>query len=313
MFNPDRLPPPLVLGPFTVTEARALGLTDGQLRHARIRRLGRGIRTLAEADDDGTPLALLARPYSLATGYSAVSHETAFHIWGFPGFLPSTGSGIHIARQSPHTTPRRPGVVGHKTQFFDDEVAFVDGLWITTRVRTWLDCSRRMSEDELTVVADHLLRVPRPKFEGRSEPYASISDLDLILDRHKGTPGIRKARLALGQARVGSDSAPETRLRLALARARLPEADLNTPVDLGNGVERSPDLSFPVYKVAVEYEGRVHADPAQVDRDISREEDYQRGGWQQVRISNRHMDHEAHAAVAKVRAALRRAGWRPTG
>ncbi|WP_427018425.1 hypothetical protein ACQCSX_07735 [Pseudarthrobacter sp. P1] len=191
MFDPDRLPPQLREGPFTVAQARALKLTDGQLRHGRILRLSRGIRSL---DDDGdASLALLARPYSLVTGYSAVSHETAFRIWGFPGFLPpSVKPGIHIARQSPHTTLRRVGVVGHKTAFFDGEVVFTDGFWITTRVRTWLDCARRMAIDELTVVADHLLRRPRPQFEGRSEPYAVRADLEQILDRHKGRRGSAK-------------------------------------------------------------------------------------------------------------------------
>lgn len=61
----------------------------------------------------------------------------------------------------------------------------------------------------VTVVADHLLRVPRPEFKARSEPYATPEDLADMLDRHWGTPGIRKARLPLEQARVGSDSAPE--------------------------------------------------------------------------------------------------------
>ena len=100
-----------------------------------------------------------------------------------------------------------------------------------------------------------------------------------MLDRHKGTPGIRKARLALEQSRVGSDSAQETRLRLALEDAGLPEPELNAPTDLGSGVVRQPDLSYPEYKVAVEYEGEGHSDAAQIVRDIAREEDFSRAGW----------------------------------
>ncbi|WP_427018424.1 hypothetical protein ACQCSX_07730 [Pseudarthrobacter sp. P1] len=61
--------------------------------------------------------------------------------------------------------------------------------------------------------------------------------------------------------------------------------------------------------MAVEYEGRGHSDPLQIERDISREEDYLHGGWTQVRISKRHMDNDARAAVAKVRRALRDSGW----
>ncbi|HEU4668107.1 MAG TPA: hypothetical protein VFS79_10625 [Arthrobacter sp.] len=166
-----------------------------------------------------------------------------------------------------------------------------------------------MSIEELTVVADHLLRIPRPDFEGRTQPYATREDLEDMLDRHKGTPGIRKARVALDRARVGSDSAPETRLRLALEDAGLPEPLLNVPTELGAGVVRQPDLSYPEQKVAVEYDGEGHSEVAQIVRDITREEDFVRAGWILVRISKRHMEKDAGRAVAKVRSVLSGRGW----
>ena len=134
-----------------------------------------------------------------------------------------------------------------------------------------------------------------------------------MLDRHKGTPGIRKARLALEQARVGADSAPETRLRLALANGGLPDAELNMPVVLVTGIVRRPDISYPEYRVAVEYDGEGHSDAAQVLRDISRDEDFAAGDWILVRIARTHMENDARAAVRKVRLALLARGWRPTG
>ncbi|WP_125611741.1 hypothetical protein [Specibacter cremeus] len=308
MFQPRRIPDSLFAGPFTVAEACAANISYGKLRHADVLRLSRGIKSMKTEGD--TSLALLTRPYTLVTGYSTASHATAFEIWEFPGFLPGAGDpGIHIARQFPHTTPRRVGVVGHRTQFWDDEVEFLDGLWITTRVRTWLDCARKMSIDELVVVADHLLRIPRPAFEGRTRPYATSDQLAAMLDRHWGTPGIRKAREALAMARVGSDSAPETRLRLAVVRAGLPEPELNVPTRLANGVERSPDQAFRDYRVAVEYEGDHHSGADQVVRDITRDEDYLHSGWLVVRISKRHMANEARPAVDKIGEALRSRGW----
>ncbi|CAN7251543.1 DUF559 domain-containing protein [Arthrobacter sp. LjRoot78] len=168
-----------------------------------------------------------------------------------------------------------------------------------------------MSINELTVVADHLLRIPRPEFEGRTEPHATLEELEDMLDRHKGTPGIRKARLALEQARVGADSAPETRLRLALENAGLPEPKLNVPAEVRPGVVRQPDLAYPEHKVAVEYDGDGHSEAAQIIRDIAREEDFSRGGWTLVRISKRHMVNDARPAVAKVRTALVSRGWVP--
>ncbi len=252
------------------------------------------------------------RPLTHVTSFSAASHATAFSLWGFPGFLPgSNRPGIHISRPDTMAIPRRAGVVGHRGQFFEDEITAFNGLLITSRARTWLDCTRKMDIDEITVVADHLLRIPRPEFEGRSEPYCTMDELEEMLDRHWGTPGIRKARLALEQACVGADSAPETRLRLALKWAGLPTAEVNVRTELSPGVVRQPDLTYRVQRVAVEYEGEGHSDPEQIVRDIAREEDFSRAGWILVRISKRHMSTGATTAVAKVRRALEQRGWAP--
>ncbi|MCZ2404663.1 hypothetical protein IV498_16125 [Paenarthrobacter sp. Z7-10] len=317
------LPEPWGASPFTVADALSAGVSYSRLRNRGLACPSRGVRSPAgAAGDDGSGVgtgdtaagaAQLAKPLSRVTGRSAASHATAWKIWAYPGYLPGGDDPrTHLSRAAGLAIPRRRDVVGHKTQLFDDEVCCVDGLWITSRVRTWLDISRRMSVDELTVVADHLLRIPRPGFEGRSKPYATMADLAAILDRHKGTPGIQKARLALEQARVGSDSAPETRLRLAIGRAGLPDPLLNEVVDLGIGVTRQPDFSFPEYRVAAEYEGDTHSLPAQVVRDISREEDFIRAGWLQLRISKRHMSEDAKPAVAKIRNALLSCGWSPS-
>lgn len=309
MFHPEDFPPELLAGPFSIQRANDLGIGPGRLKHAAVLRLSRGIKAINIQD---ASLALLTAPYTQVTGYSAASHATAFTIWEFPGFLPGSHHYvIHISRQAPHDEPRRAGIQGHTTKFRDDEVLCLDGLWITTRERTWLDCSRRMSVEELVVVADHLIRIPRPEFENRTEPYATVEQLRLMLERHKGTPGIQKARHALTLARVGSDSATETRLRLALADAGLPEPLINVPVALANGKSRTPDAQFPEYCVAVEYDGGTHNESEQVGRDIRRQEDFQEAGWVEVRIGKDHMRDGAKAAVRKVRDALYSRGWRP--
>jgi hypothetical protein len=310
MKTPQPLPEPLGSAAFTFQEAVDAGATVGRLRHRSLVVPSRGIRQ--PVHQTFTEQSSVVRPLTLITAFSAASHATAFTLWSFPGFLPGADDAItHISRPDTMAIPRRAGVRGHRGQFFEDEIVSLNGLLVTSRTRTWLDCARKMSIDELTVVADHLLRVPRPEFEGRSEPYATLENLADMLDRHWGTPGIRKARLALEQARVGSDSGPETRLRLALENAGLPEPNLNVPADLRAGVVRQADLAYPEQKVAVEYDGDGHSEAAQIVRDIAREEDFARAGWVVVRISKRHMENDARAAVAKVRSALMSRGWSP--
>jgi hypothetical protein len=307
---------PLDCAPFTFQEAVDAGVSVGRLRHRGLSAPSRSIRFPGQVTDgeqaEDAGLAQFVRPFTVVTTFSAASHATAFVLWSFPGYLPGRDDPrIHISRPDTMAIPRRRGVVGHVGQFFDGEITNINGLLITSRTRTWLDVSRKMGIDELTVVADHLLRIPRPEFEGRSEPYATPELLADMLDRHKGTPGIRKARLALEQARVGSDSAPETRLRLALERGGLPEPQLNLPTELRSGVVRQPDLAYPEHRVAVEYDGEPHSEIAQVARDIAREEDFRNASWFLVRISKRHMENGARSAVTKVRSALLDRGWTP--
>lgn len=310
MKIPQPLPEHIAFAGFTTQEAVDAGVTPCRLRHRSLAAPSRGIRQ--PVTEVAPILSEQVRPFTLITEFSAASHATAFSLWSFPGFHPGHDEpGIHISRPDTMAIPRRTGVVGHRGQFFADEIVSVHGLLVTSRTRTWLDCARRMSVDELTVVADHLVRLPRPEFEGRSEPYATLDELADMLDRHKGTPGIQKARLALEQVRTGADSAPETRLRLALERAGLPEPELNIPVVLSHGVVRQPDLAYPLFLVAVEYDGDVHSETRQIVRDIAREEDFARAGWALVRLSKRHMVNDGRSAVAKVRTALIIRGWSP--
>lgn len=309
MKIPRPLPDSIGRAPFTFREALDAGVSYRRLRHPGLSSPGRGIRIPA-GDEGVRELGRTVRPYTLITEFTAASHATAFRLWDLPGFLPGADRpGIHLSRPDTMAIPRRAGVVGHVGQFFPDEITSLDGLILTTRVRTWLDVSRLMGIDELTVVADHLLRIPRAELEGRSAPHATPQQLADMLDRHKGTPGIRKARIALQQARIGADSAPETRLRLALTRAGLPEPQLNPSVPLRSGVVRQPDLAYPEFWVAVEYEGDGHSESGQIVRDIAREEDFTRAGWALVRLSKRHMTNDARSAVSKVCAALRDRGW----
>jgi len=308
MKIPKPLPPNLASAPFTSQEALDAGVSVGRLKYRDLEIPSRQIRVPQTGGE--TSLADRVRPLTLVTRFSAASHATAFLLWKFPGFLPNSHEpGIHISRPDTLGRVRRRGVIAHKGQFFEDEITTLNGLFVTSRARTWLDCSRKMDIDEITVVADHLLRIPRPEFEDRSEPYCTTDGLEEMLDRHWGTPGIRKARLALEQAVVGADSAPETRLRLALERAGLPTAQVNVRTELGPGVVRQPDLGYREWRVGVEYEGEGHSDAEQIVRDIAREEDYSRAGWILVRISKRHMSTGAVTAVRKVRRALEQQGW----
>ncbi len=130
--------------------------------------------------------------------------------------------------------------------------------------------------------------------------------------RHEsGRRGIVKAREAAELIRVGSDSPPETRIRLALERAGLPEMMLNFVVKDDNGVDCSwPDLAAPRWKVSIEYDGLHHLGQRQQDIDGARDRLMNSLGWLQLRITKDMLDRDGDkAVVALVKEALRLQGW----
>lgn len=130
-----------------------------------------------------------------------------------------------------------------------------------------------------------------------------------MVARHPGSRGVRKARTAVELLRVGADSPPETRLRLALIRACLPEPVLNHVVwgDVGAPV-LWPDAAYPQRRIALQYEGAHHNGEEQYLRDIRRADTAACSGWVELRLSRLDMAGENPAVVRKVRAALQSRG-----
>jgi very-short-patch-repair endonuclease len=70
------------------------------------------------------------------------------------------------------------------------------------------------------------------------------------------------------------------------------------------------DLGYEEWKVALEYEGRQHADVDQFGRDIDRYSLMAADGWLVLRFADRHVG-GPNAVVDRTRRALISRGWRP--
>lgn len=75
---------------------------------------------------------------------------------------------------------------------------------------------------------------------------------------HPGTAGAARARAALALVRAGSASPMETRVRLLLHDAGLPEPLLNAPVVEGRTWLATVDFLWPRHRLVVEYHGGHH-------------------------------------------------------
>lgn len=233
------------------------------------------------------------------------SHETALALLGVPTPEWPYRPALHVSAHRPAREPRTAGVVGHRLQLREPAtVNLAEGLRVEDPVRAWRQSGTLWRLEDLVAAADFLVTGPLP--------LASVEELrDEI--RAMGDVGRGLLRAALSRVRPGVRSPRETRLRLLLEDARLPEPEVNWQLsDHAGRFAAELDLAYPRWRVAVEYDGRVHADDAaQFARDADRWDRIRAQGWEHVRILNHHLRDRGAPAIRKVRDALIAAGWRP--
>ena len=94
-------------------------------------------------------------------------------------------------------------------------------------------------------------------------------------------PAAAAARRAAAYVRRDVDSPMETRLRMLLVLAGLPEPRVNLTIrDEDGEVLRKYDLSYPAARVAIEYNGKVHGlTPGTWEADLERRDAVDDDGW----------------------------------
>lgn len=190
----SRLPLPVHLAgrPFTLESSRSAGLDHNRLRHNDVEHISRGLYRPAAWD---FCLEHAARALSEATPGAWISHVTAARLQSslLPAWL-SDSSELHLSKPTLLPGARRKGIHGHRLIVKPGEVESVEGIWISTRARTWLDMSRLLPLADLVAMADQLVRLPRPELEGREGAYSTIEELRDMVARHPNLQGVVRAR-----------------------------------------------------------------------------------------------------------------------
>ncbi|WP_127818321.1 hypothetical protein [Microbacterium sp. CPCC 204701] len=226
------------------------------------------------------------------------SHGTALILRGAP--TPHDwDEAIHVSAVRPRNPARTRGIVSHRLAPREPAFGRVGGLRIEDPVRAWVQASIHVPDVELIIAADFLV--------ARRRRLATIEQLRAEAAAMR-RPGLQPL---LDRVRDGSESPWETRLRLALVDGGLPEPHLAYELrGAGGRFVARLDQAYPAYRVAVEYDGRQHAeDPAQFARDADRWRGIDDLEWRLVRILNHHLSPDPAPAVELVRRALVRAGW----
>ncbi|QAY61016.1 hypothetical protein ET475_14140 [Microbacterium protaetiae] len=314
------LPAQLIGRPFSVAEARAEGVSRSRLRASDLVIPTRGARTThphrSVVPEKETPSQrmirlrdeMIARAREVApvlTPEQFFSHDVGVGIIGGP--LPYTTAdkrAVDVSARRPAGQPRRAGMIGHRLQQRESSFRIAEGLRTENPARLWRQVGARWDLDDLIALGDHLI-LPRNRL-------VTLEDLWAEVRVAGDVPGGKLMR-ALREIRVGSETPEETKLRLVLVRAGLPEPELNWVLTDENGefVARL-DLAYPEYRVCPESDGRVHAfDEEQFARDADRWDAIRGQGWNHVRILSHHLRPNPSVAVRKVAEALIAAGWRP--
>lgn len=299
MRLPEPLPPALLGREFTLSQAAALGVPPHRLRARDVVRIGRGIyRHL------GTPLSLESRVRVLCASLpeTFACHHTSgiLNRLLLPRHIECTPE-VHLGRPPDRPAPRRRLVIGHRLALGECELIERDGLRLTSPSRTWLDLAPYLDWADHVALGDQIIRIPRPAFEGRSHPWDTLDGLRRLLESHPNLPGIVAARRTLPYLRVGSDSAPETKFRLALTGAGLPEPELQVLLDPGNPYSYSADLGYRSRRLALQYEGSVHREWPRKLRDNKRDAAFDDARWRTLRFDDSDLANGFVRAVERVR------------
>jgi very-short-patch-repair endonuclease len=281
--------------PFTTARALQAGLTKGQLRGPDFRPLLRGTHISSRVpyhSSQRTEAAVLIHPAG-----AVATHMSAARVRGAP--VPADSfEHVTVARRDDRRF--RPEIRCHLAALGEEEVRVVGRLRLSAPERMFVELAGLLDLVELVVVGDWLVK-HRHLSPTSLTTYCSSSQ-----DRHA-----RRARVAAAYVRDRVDSPMESRLRMLIVLAGLPEPVVNLEVRDDHGVARMRlDLSYPRWKVAVEYDGRQHVEVVhQWERDIDRREDLDRGDWRLVVVTSRGIYREPQRTVERVWRALVDRGW----
>ena len=281
--------------PFGRADARRAGIPVRQLTSARFRRLFFDL--YIGADVKVTPAVLASAILGISPLGSHASHHTAAEIWG--GIVPDQPL-THVSSRHGRTRSERQGVRGHESSRGSQVVIF-SGLRVSSPEQTFIDLATELGLVDLVVLGDSLVT------KRRTTPLK----LATAALGWKGKGG-RLARRAARLVRVGVDSPMETRLRLLMVLAGLPEPVVNhIEYDAIGGWAKRFDLSYPDLMLIIEYDGRQHAeDDRQWGRDISRREELDSDGWRLIVVRSSGIYVEPGRTLERIADAMRSCGAR---
>jgi hypothetical protein len=248
-----RVPDSLLRRPFTFAEATQLGLTPTGLQVGPWRHLLRGVwvhQSVADSRELRLAAVRLVLPLrAVACGL------TAAWIYG-ADVRREDDLDVHISCPKGGRIRSRNGLHASQETLEHADITVIDGVRVTTALRTAFDCARWLRGVERVVVVDAL---------AHAQLVAIAEIRDYIVGKRR-LRNLRRAEYVLDLADPLAESPMETRIRVLLVEWGLPRpvSQLSVYDHEGTFVGRL-DLAFPNAMVAVEYDGAMHWEQRRAD------------------------------------------------
>ena len=276
-------------GVFIGSHAIAEGvLTRKQLRERSYRRLVQGVYA-----DPALPFDHRLRSVGAARLFPpgvAVGGHSAAAWYGAPFAGPHDPVTVIAPPSVRWTGPREVRV--HRAELSPAEVEWHDDVPVTAPARTAWDVAALEPLGTAVAALDAMVKAGT----------VHLSDLVAMAAAADGRWRVTRVRRAFPLVGPRAESAPESRVRVALVVAGLaPVPQFEIWHD--GGFLGRVDFAFPEQRVAVEYEGAYHFDGTQIARDDVRIAGLEAAGWRVIRLSAADL-RDLDTVVARVRAAL---------
>ena len=274
--------------PFTKEHLLAAGLEPGLVRRRVYVTLVAGVWIHRDARDE---LSLIRAALLVHPPDAFASHLSAAKVLGLP--VPDSAF-VHVTVTKQEDRHYRAQIKPHVTTRSRRTVV-VNEIRVTDPVATFIDCAGWLSLIDLVVLGDALVR----KF--------GVSAAELRRACRKSTDyyaGL--ARLAADYVRDGVDSPMETRLRLLIVLAGLPEPEVNVVIFWDDGSwRRRFDLCYRGIRLIVEYDGRQHAESTrQWHSDLERREEFDEEGYRILVVTSVGIYREPGRTLHRIRRQL---------
>lgn len=262
--------------PTTLAELAARGVSKWQVvqleASGQLRRVLHGVYVDA-AVEDSVDLRISAARKVISSG-SVVRDRTAAWLHGVDVFgyaesevLPP----IETCVQPERSPTSRAGVDGRRRDLLPRDLMVVEGLTVTTPLRTALD------------LGCHLKRMMALAALDLFKNKHGLTDTELLgeLVRFRGRRGVRQLRPLIPISDPRAESVRESWTRLAIIDEGLPVPELQYWIEIGGIQVWRLDHAYPRHRIAVEYNGEEWHDRTEEQRenDLKRREWLEAHGW----------------------------------